>query len=349
VVDAGGRLLACAGADPASIDGDAVAQALAGPPRAEVDVGDGVVATLFRVGALQEAEAALLCLRPLVDLTPVERGALEQTARFLALDLARRHAVRAIESRFAGELLEMIYDPGRRGHELPGRLRSFGIDAERPLVALSVAFAGDVATAGGLDELVSGIVARHAAGVAVPQGTGDALAIAGWSAGPEALAPLGEELVAAAAREWPQARTVVGVGDVVPDHQRLRRSVLQAREARRAAQRRRRGPAVATFGQLGSHQMLLALHEPQVVADFAAAVLDPVRDHDRRHRTELERTLRTFLDLGGRWAEAADALHVHVNTLRNRLGRIEALTGRDLASTDDRVDFHLALHAADSE
>jgi DNA-binding PucR family transcriptional regulator len=36
-----------------------------------------------------------------------------------------------------------------------------------------------------------------------------------------------------------------------------------------------------------------------------------------------------------------------VNTLRNRLARIEELTGRDLASTDDRVDLHLALAAED--
>jgi DNA-binding PucR family transcriptional regulator len=32
-----------------------------------------------------------------------------------------------------------------------------------------------------------------------------------------------------------------------------------------------------------------------------------------------------------------------VNTLRLRLGRIEELTGRDLSSMDDRVDFWIAL------
>jgi DNA-binding PucR family transcriptional regulator len=34
---------------------------------------------------------------------------------------------------------------------------------------------------------------------------------------------------------------------------------------------------------------------------------------------------------------------VHVNTVRYRIRRIEELTGRDLSSLDDQVDFFLAL------
>src|SRR5919197_3400328 len=116
LVDAGGHVVAAEGVGGGAVDGQAVAAALAGPARAEVSFADGAVATLFRVGALQDAEAALLCLRSLVELTEDERTALDQAARFLTLELARRHAVQAIESRFAGELLEMLYDIGRRGH-----------------------------------------------------------------------------------------------------------------------------------------------------------------------------------------------------------------------------------------
>ena len=41
--------------------------------------------------------------------------------------------------------------------------------------------------------------------------------------------------------------------------------------------------------------------------------------------------------------ESARALYIHPNTLRQRLGRIEELTGRDLASARDRIEFWLAL------
>jgi sugar diacid utilization regulator len=34
-----------------------------------------------------------------------------------------------------------------------------------------------------------------------------------------------------------------------------------------------------------------------------------------------------------------------VNTLRHRLDRVEQLTGRDLASMEDRVDLYIALRS----
>ncbi len=344
LVDAGGHVLAAEGLDAGGIDGPAVARALAGPTRAEVTFADGTVATMFAVGALAESEAALVCVRAFVDLSTSERDALDQTARFLTVDLARRHAMHAIESRFAGELLEMVYDAARRGHELPGRLRSFGIDPERPLAVLSIAFAdGQGPTMPGLSQLVGQVLVRHGVPTVVPQGSDDAVAIVGWNGTAQALEQASREAADVIAREWPQRRAVVGIGGVVDGFRELRRSLLEAREARRVAQRRRRGPVVATFDHVGSHRMLLALHEDHTLQDFCAAVLGPIRAHDRQHRAELEHTLRTFLDLGGRYNDSAAALHVHVNTLRNRLGRIEELTGRDLAATDDRVDLYLAL------
>jgi DNA-binding PucR family transcriptional regulator len=56
-------------------------------------------------------------------------------------------------------------------------------------------------------------------------------------------------------------------------------------------------------------------------------------------------TLRAFLDCSGSWNKCAAALHIHVNTLRYRIRRIEELTGRDLGSLETRVDFFLALEA----
>ncbi|MFI7640209.1 helix-turn-helix domain-containing protein [Nonomuraea sp. NPDC049400] len=43
---------------------------------------------------------------------------------------------------------------------------------------------------------------------------------------------------------------------------------------------------------------------------------------------------------------SAQQLHVHVNPVRYRIRRIEELTGRNLATMADRVDFFLALRDA---
>ncbi|WP_345034415.1 PucR family transcriptional regulator [Kutzneria kofuensis] len=65
--------------------------------------------------------------------------------------------------------------------------------------------------------------------------------------------------------------------------------------------------------------------------------------YDREHHSELLESLRVFLDCSGSWSQAAARLHLHVNTLRYRIGRVEELTGRDLSRFSDRVDLFLAL------
>jgi DNA-binding PucR family transcriptional regulator len=81
------------------------------------------------------------------------------------------------------------------------------------------------------------------------------------------------------------------------------------------------------------------------VEHFCRELLDPLAEQDAARGSELLPTLAAFLSSGGRWARTAEELHVHVNTLRHRLERVEALTGRSLDEPDDRVDFHLALRA----
>ena len=100
-----------------------------------------------------------------------------------------------------------------------------------------------------------------------------------------------------------------------------------------------------THEELASPAVLLAAQDPAVLEALARTVLGGVLDSDRDRGTELVATLRAFLDGGGRWQDTADALHVHINTLRHRMKRVEELTGRSLASTADRVDLFLALRA----
>ena len=68
-------------------------------------------------------------------------------------------------------------------------------------------------------------------------------------------------------------------------------------------------------------------------------------EYDARHRAGLRATLATFLDCSGSWSRTAEALHLHVNTVRYRIDRVEELTGRDLSRLEDRVDVFLALRS----
>jgi DNA-binding PucR family transcriptional regulator len=74
-------------------------------------------------------------------------------------------------------------------------------------------------------------------------------------------------------------------------------------------------------------------------------VLNAVLDYDAAHQAGLRETLEAFLDCSGSWSRTAQRLHLHVNTVRYRIGRVEELTGRDLSRLEDRVDVFLALRS----
>ena len=138
-------------------------------------------------------------------------------------------------------------------------------------------------------------------------------------------------------------RLTVGLSAVVDSADGLRGALEAARHARRAASARPGRVCAVGHEELASHVLLLPFVPGDVRRAFTARLLDPLRAYDRRHHADLVGTLREFLRCDGSWTRCAHRLHLHVNTLRYRIGRIEQLTGRDLTRLEDRVDFFLAL------
>ncbi|MEU1213059.1 PucR family transcriptional regulator [Streptomyces sp. NPDC005791] len=138
-------------------------------------------------------------------------------------------------------------------------------------------------------------------------------------------------------------RLTLGVSAAVHSAEGLRGALEEARHARRVAAARPGPVCAAGHHELASHVLLLPFVPDDVRRAFTARLLDPLRDYDRRHRAELIETLEAFLDSDGSWTRCAARLHLHVNTLRYRVGRIEQLTGRDLSRLEDKLDFFLAL------
>ncbi|NYI08340.1 PucR family transcriptional regulator ligand-binding domain-containing protein [Allostreptomyces psammosilenae] len=138
-------------------------------------------------------------------------------------------------------------------------------------------------------------------------------------------------------------RLIAGVSGAVVDVEALRGALEEARYARRVAATRPGRVCVAGHDELASHVLLLPGASEEVRRSFRRSLVEPLERYDAQHRSELLPTLAAFLDCDGSWTRTAARLHVHVNTLRYRVSRIERLTGRDLARLEDKVDFFLAL------
>ena len=143
-------------------------------------------------------------------------------------------------------------------------------------------------------------------------------------------------------------RIAVGVSGAVGDGGTaappdLRGAVEEARHARRLAATRPSPVCVVRHDELATHVLLLASVPDDVRRMFRVRLLDPLHSYDRAHGAGLVRTLEAFLRNSGSWTRCAEELHLHVNSVRYRIQRIQELTGRDLSRMEDRVDFFLAL------
>ena len=132
----------------------------------------------------------------------------------------------------------------------------------------------------------------------------------------------------------------VGISSFVAEVHRIGEGSKEARWALEAA--RSRGEAVADYSDSAPLFLPRTVDEARLSARI---VLGPLIDNDRAHGTELVRTLQAYLSETRSWNDAADALHIHRQTLGYRLRQIENLTGRSTRRPADIAMFWMALAA----
>lgn len=76
-------------------------------------------------------------------------------------------------------------------------------------------------------------------------------------------------------------------------------------------------------------------------AIFTRRIAEPIQEYDRQSNTELWNTLETCFQYD-KLEGVADALHIHISTLRYRLLKIESLVGFSYFKNRDRLTLYLA-------
>jgi sugar diacid utilization regulator len=174
----------------------------------------------------------------------------------------------------------------------------------------------------------------------------DDLAILLVNGGGESDRPLAEELTEEYHLLLAGRQLRVGMSDPVSGVSRLNSAIATAVE--RVQHASGSDPVVvSTSLHVQSHRALLRMLGESTRQGYAREVLAPLLSYDERHNADLVGTLRAFLDGGGAWQETARQLHLHTNTLRYRIARIEELTHRDMSTMADRVDLFLAMTCLD--
>lgn len=264
--------------------------------------------------------------------------AVDELVAIAALDRARRGEGLRVARDIADDAVALIARGAGMRPETATRLRQAGLDPTGPL---TVAVAGFVDRPDRL-EIARAILVDAAAHLdgAPTVGVHDGLAVALLPGDTGALHTALHRLGPGLGPE----RLTVGVSRP-SDPDALAGALAEARHARDLAEHRAGTLHVVTGADVTSHVALLATVPDDVRRAFSARVLDPVLAYDARNDAGLLETLEAFLDCSGSWSRAAQRLHLHVNTVRYRIGRVEELTGRDLGVFADRVDVFLALRS----
>lgn len=301
---------------------DAELAAVRGPLPAQLEE-----AAVLSASALTPPRATLVLAGALSDLDDPVRAIAELVGVVAALENSRDHGTQSARQVFASELVELILRPNFDESLCATRLESLGLSPAHELIALAGAM--DVEQ---LRYALTVAGAHHVAG----QHGDAALAI---------VATGGLDLLPAVVEGFDrlQVEPVLGCGSTALDIWDLPRTAGSALSTLAAARNRPSGARVVCDSDMGTHVALIDLLSPAARQQFLHTVLGRLEERDHKRNTDLVGTLGVFLDSGGRWCETAATLHIHPNTLRYRLSRVEELSGRDLQSTRDRTDFQLAL------
>jgi DNA-binding PucR family transcriptional regulator len=161
-----------------------------------------------------------------------------------------------------------------------------------------------------------------------------------------ARAPERIEEVVRACRELGRRRgAAIGLSEL---HRTPTDSTRAYREALDAAMigRALLGPGGAIgYAEVGAYRYLVHIAAENAPHDRMRGAVDRLIDYDARRRTSLLDTLERYLAERRSVIESARELFIHPNTLRQRLGRIEELTGLNL-DEDDLLSLELAIKLA---
>ncbi|MFI5897876.1 helix-turn-helix domain-containing protein [Actinoplanes sp. NPDC051513] len=335
VLDAQGRTLATAASPGAAA------------PSGDVDLAAAVAASRAEGRSVQRADAYVaavaagadnlgaLVFHPTMPLEGADQRILERAAQITALLLLFRRTVAEAEGQVRGELLDdLIAGPLRDEEALRTRAARLGVTLDEPHVVVAAA---DQASGGLRQRALSWARTFAATRGGLAAGRDGRIALLLPGADPAAAArAVAKELGRALSRPV----TAGGAGPASSPA-----AVAGAfHEADSCA------TALLALGRVGdgaSHTELgyvgLLLGDRRDVPAFVHAAAGPVIDYDARRGTALLKTLEAYFAAGGSLARAAESLHVHVNTVTQRLDRIGHLLGPDWQTPSRALDLQLAL------
>lgn len=256
---------------------------------------------------------------------------LERAALVTALLLLFQRTVNQAEGRVRGELLEdLLTAADRDPDDLRDRARRLGADLDNDHLVVVAEVMGDrsriAEAAAHLAARVDGFASMHRGRLVLLLPGSDH----------DELGRLVRDAMRGAAESW-----TAGTAGPVSDPRGVVDAHDEARRVTDALVALGRTSACARAEDLGF--VGLVVGGGPDVGGFVDSVLGPVLAYDAERGTALTETLAAYFRNGSNLARTKDELHVHVNTVTQRLDRIGVLLGADWQQPERLLEVQLAL------
>lgn len=275
-----------------------------------------------------------LVLRRDGDLGQADRRTFERGALVTALLLLFQRLVAEAQDRVRGELIDdLLSDPPRDLHALTERAQRQGADLHADHVVLVI----------GAER-----VERHRVAAAASRLAAGRHGLGGARGAEAVLVLPGAD--AAGAGRWARSRlaelggtVTIGASGPASGVAALGTAYRDARQCLMTLRALGRTGEVADPAGLGFARLLLGQSGAAELEEFVTGMVGPVLEYDDRRGTELLATLDAWFASGGRMAAAAEALHVHPNTVGQRLDRVSTLLGAGWREPHRALEIQLAV------
>ncbi len=290
-----------------------------------------------------------LVLRGHPGLDPVDQRTLERAAMVTSLLLLARRSAAEAEQRVRGELLDDLLDARDRDPRLL-RERAARLDADLDATHVVLAARLDATSADADQEAAArrrlwsaashlaatrhGLAAAREGGTVLllPLTAGDTATTLARSTARHLGTAVHEAVTVGASA--PVEALAAHPDAVAAAYEEGRRCL----DALRLLGRSGDGAAAEDFGFVG-----LLLAGDRDIAGFVDRTIGQVVAYDERRGTDLLRTVDAYFASGMSPARTKDELHVHVNTVAQRLERVGRLLGDDWQSPARALEIQLAL------
>lgn len=289
--------------------------------------------TPMRAGS--DSYGSVVYLSPRTAVEELDVPTLERSATIMALLLSNQRVRDEADNRVRGEILAELLLPGT--HDVEGirrRARLLAVDLDQELVALVV-----LPPSGHVSQALraqAGFLVREHHGLVTSYVDRIVMLV------PDAAHPDWPQVVAGRLRQAQLDSTVGSSGPLsdlteVAHHEgRARRSAKLLRTMGRT------GQGVAA-DELGIYGLLLSEANQEQVRSFIDGCLGEVRAYDAARGTALLPTLQAYFACETHVAAAAADMYVHVNTLYQRLERLDRLLSPGWRTGDRALELRLAL------